>query len=50
MITTPLNPSIISEAGVTAGLAARAEGMRKHEKNDAKCNGLDWVCILPPCY
>ena len=26
-----------SEAGVTAGVAARAAEMRKHEENDAKC-------------
>ena len=41
----PLNSSAVIEAEVTAGGAARAAEMRKHEKNDAKCTELGWMCI-----
>ena len=34
-----------TEAGVTAGAAAHATELRKHEANDAKCNDLGWICI-----
>ena len=40
-----LYSSIASEAGVTAGVAARAAEMRKHEENDAKCSELGWMCV-----
>ena len=39
-VTSPLNSSIVSEAGVTAGVAARAAERRKHEENDTKCTEL----------
>ena len=35
-VTSSLNPSFISEAGVTAGSAAVAAELRKHSGNDAK--------------
>ncbi|KAL5517013.1 hypothetical protein EMCRGX_G002477 [Ephydatia muelleri] len=44
-VTSPLNSRILSEAGVTAGAAAHATELRKHEANDAKCSDLGWVCI-----
>ena len=39
-----LNPSIISEAGVSAGMAAKAAEVRKHSKYDVKCSELGWRC------
>eukprot|EP00731_Ephydatia_muelleri_P021549 Em0014g140a len=44
-VTSPLNSNIISEAGVTAGAAAQATELRKHEANDVKCSELGWLCI-----
>ena len=44
-VTSPLNSSIVFEAGVTAGVAARAAEKRKHEENDAKCTELGWTCV-----
>ena len=35
----------MSEAGVTAGAAAQANELRKHEANDVKCSELGWLCI-----
>ena len=35
------NSSIVSEVGVTAGVAA----MRKHEENDGKCTERGWICV-----
>ena len=35
----------MSEAGVTAGAAAQATELRKHEANDVKCSELGWLCI-----
>ena len=43
-ITSPLNPSILSEAGVTAGSAASVVECRKHDLNDPKCSELGWKC------
>ena len=31
--------------GLTAGAAARATELRKHEANDGKCRELGWVCV-----
>ncbi|KAL5509159.1 hypothetical protein EMCRGX_G004469 [Ephydatia muelleri] len=44
-VTSPLNSNIMSEAGVTAGAAAQASELRKHEANDVKCSELGWLCI-----
>ena len=44
-VVSPLNPTIISEAGRTAGSAAVAAELRKHSANDAKCSELGWTCI-----
>ena len=44
-VTSPLNPTTLNEASVTAGSAASAAEPRKHATNDAKCNRLGWVCI-----
>ena len=41
-VTSPLNPSIILEAGVSAGTAAKAAEVRKHSKYDVKCSELGW--------
>ena len=41
-VTSPLN---LLEAGLTAGAAARATELRKHEANDGKCRELGWVCV-----
>ncbi|KAL5510672.1 hypothetical protein EMCRGX_G006258 [Ephydatia muelleri] len=39
-VTSPLNSLILSEAGVSSGVAAQASEIRKHNSNDAKCVGL----------
>ena len=44
-VTSPLNSNIMSEAGVTAGAAAQATELRKHEANNVKCSELGWLCI-----
>ena len=44
-VTSPINSNIMSEAGVTAGAAAQATELRKHEANDVKCSELGWLCI-----
>eukprot|EP00731_Ephydatia_muelleri_P037436 Em0470g2a len=44
-VTSPLNSNIMSEAGVTAGAAAQATELRKHEAKDVKCSELGWLCI-----
>ena len=44
-VTSPLNSLILSEAGVSSGVAAQASEIRKHNSNDAKCGELGWVCI-----
>ncbi|KAL5496642.1 hypothetical protein EMCRGX_G012969 [Ephydatia muelleri] len=44
-VTSPLNSLILSEAGVTSGVAAQASEIRKHYSNDAICVELGWVCI-----
>ena len=43
-VTSPLNPSILSEAGVTAGSAALVVECHKHDLNDPKCSELGWKC------
>ena len=44
-VTSPLNLNVLLEAGLTAGAAARARELRKHEANDGKCRELGWVCL-----
>ena len=44
-VASPLNPSVLSEAGVTAGSAAKVAECRKHDVNDPKCSELGWKCI-----
>ena len=39
-VTSPLNPKIISVAGLLAGAAALSTEERKHTENDPKCNAL----------
>ncbi|KAL5494359.1 hypothetical protein EMCRGX_G015676 [Ephydatia muelleri] len=41
-ITSPLKSSILSEAGVVAGAAAR---QTKHSNNDSICSELGWKCV-----
>eukprot|EP00731_Ephydatia_muelleri_P005639 Em0002g1815a len=43
-VTSPLNPSILSEEGVMAGSAALVAECRKHDLNDPKCSQLGWKC------
>ena len=43
-VTSLLNSSIVSEAGVTAGSAAKVAECRKHDMNDPKCSELGWKC------
>ena len=45
-VTSPLNPTTLNDASVTAGSTASAAEARKHASNDEKCNRLGWVCIL----
>ena len=44
-ITSPLNPVILLEAGVSATAAAHTTESRKHRANDPKCSDLGWVCV-----
>ena len=41
-VTSPLNLNVLLEAGLTAGAAAGATELRKH---DGKCRELGWVCV-----
>ena len=43
-LISPLNPSILSKAGVTAGSAAKVAECRKHAMNDPKCSELGLKC------
>ena len=43
--TSPLNPVILLEAGVSATAAAQATESRKHHANDPICTDLGWVCV-----
>ena len=44
-VTSPLNPKIVSVAGLSAGAAALSTEEHKHIENDPKCNALGWSCI-----
>ena len=44
-VTSTLLLNVLLEAGLTAGAAARATELRKHEANDGKCRELGWVCV-----
>ena len=44
-VTSPLISSTLHEASVTAGSAAYATEVRKHQANDVKCAELGWVSI-----
>ena len=44
-VTSPLNLTTLTEAGVTRGSAAMAAEVRKHGVNDCKCSELGWVSI-----
>eukprot|EP00731_Ephydatia_muelleri_P034188 Em0050g6a len=44
-VTSPLNPIILTEAGVRCGSSALFAEARKHNANDSKCAELGWVCI-----
>ena len=44
-VASPLNPTILNGASVTAGSSVSAAEAQKHATNDAKCNRLGWVCI-----
>ena len=45
-VTSPLNPQIVSVAGLSAGAAALSTEGRKHTENDPKCNALGWCVPL----
>ena len=44
-VTSPLNLTTLTEAGVTRGSAAMAAEVRRHGVNDRKCSELGWVSI-----
>ncbi|KAL5457011.1 hypothetical protein EMCRGX_G034244 [Ephydatia muelleri] len=44
-VTSPLNSSVVTEAGMYSGVAARAAEFRKHSENDTKCAPLSWKCL-----
>ena len=44
-ITSLLNPTSLTEAGVRCGSSALVTEERKHNANNAKCAELGWVCI-----
>ena len=48
-VTSPLNPKIVSVAGLSAGAAALSTEEHKHTENDPKCNALGWCCITSGC-
>ena len=51
-VTSLLNSSTITEAGMYSGAAARAAELRKHTQHDTRCTELSWKCIplLVECY
>ena len=44
-ITSPLNPTTLTEVGVRCGSSALVAEARKHSANDSKCAERGWVCI-----
>ena len=44
-VTSPLNLTTLTEAGVTRGSAAMAADIQKHGVNDLKCSELGWISI-----
>ena len=44
-VTSPLNLTTLTEAGVTRESAAMAAEVQKHGFNDCKCSELGWVSI-----
>ena len=44
-VTSMLNAQIFQEACVTAGSAALAAQICKHQVNDERCRELGWACI-----
>eukprot|EP00731_Ephydatia_muelleri_P033594 Em0033g10a len=44
-VTSLLNPTTLTEAGVRCGSSALFAEARKHNANDSKCAELGWVCI-----
>ena len=44
-VTSPLNLTTLTEAGVARGSAAMVAEVRKHGVNDRKCAQLGWVAI-----
>ena len=44
-ITSPLNPTTLTEAGVRCGSSALVAEARKHNANDSKCAERGWVCL-----
>ena len=44
-VTSPLNLTTLTEAGVTIESAAMAAEVQKHGFNDCKCSELGWVSI-----
>ena len=41
-VTSQLNSSVVMEAGMYSGVAARVAEFRKHSENDTKCAQLSW--------
>ena len=44
-LTSPLNRTTLTEAGVRCGSSALVAEARKHNANDSKCAERGWVCI-----
>ena len=44
-VASPLTPTVLNEAGMTAAAAAATSEQRKHNANDPKCQDLGWVCV-----
>ena len=44
-ITSPLNPTTLTEAGVRCGSSALVAEAKKHNANDSNCAERGWVCI-----
>ena len=49
-VTSPLNLTTLTEAGIARGSAAMAAEVRKHGVNDCKCAELGWVAIPVQTY
>ena len=46
MVTSPLTPAVLNEAGITARAAAVGTEQHNHIANDLNCQEQDWVYVV----